>query len=269
MCDAVFTTERSAVSRMTRFALALVLVEAFGCAYVAVKTPTPAALFRADEIEHGQPPPDESYFLLVFGSQSVPKVPRKTHTWATVVRVSETRTGERDVDPLTISWMPATLHIRAWRMRVEKGVNLELHETIKAMHDDGQRVTMWGPYQMRAGAYAKFRMQKAFLETGRVGYQCIDSTGEAGWTGDGCDCIHAITDMDAVHDRDRYRLDRYGESASRFIVKQFFERQTLIEPERTHDWLIPRLGIDKYEIQRQTYDGPANPYQGGTSVKVP
>jgi hypothetical protein len=251
------------VSGLMRLVVVLALVGVAGCAYVAVKTPTPAALYRADEIEQGPPPPNESYYILVFGSQSIPKVPRKTHTWATAVRVTESPTGEPiEVEPHTISWMPATMYIRPWRFRVEKGVNLDLRESIKAMSDDDQRVSMWGPYQMRAGAYAKFRMQKAFLETGRVGYQCIDSTGEAGWTGRGCDCIHAVTDMDAVYDRDRYRLDRYGAAASRFIVKQLFERQTLIAPERTHDWLIPRLGIDKYEVERQTYDGPANPYQG-------
>jgi hypothetical protein len=245
---------------MVTRAFLLVPVLASGCAYLAVKPPTPAAAVRAGDLEAGTPEGDR-YFILVFGSQSVPKVPRRTHTWATVVRVTGT-----EVEADTISWMPATLEIRPWRFRVEPGVNLGLTASVEWALADGQRVSAWGPYELRPGVYAKFRMQKAFLETGRVGYQCIDSTGEAGWTGRGCDCIHAVTDMDAVYDRDRYRLDRYGEAASRFIVKQLFERQTLIAPERTHDWLIPRLGIDTFKIERQTYDGPANPYLGTEPV---
>ncbi len=240
---------------------ALALLAA-GCALVAVKTPTPASLYRADELEHGPPPAGESYYVIVFGSQSIPKVPRRTHTWATIVRATRHGPELVEVEQHTISWMPATLQIKPWRFHVEKGVNLDLHETIEIMRDDGERISMWGPYQLRAGAYAKFRMQKAFLETGRIGYQCIDSIGEAGRSGRGCDCIHAVTDLDAVYDRKRYRLDRYGETASKFIVKQLFERQTLIVPDRTHDWLLPRLGLDKYELKRRVYDGPANPYSG-------
>src|SRR6478672_810508 len=95
--------ERLIVPRLTRILTATSLLALWGCAYVAVKTPTPAALFRADEIEQGPPPSDESYYVLVFGSQTVPKVPRKTHTWATVVRVTSAPTGApADVEASTI-----------------------------------------------------------------------------------------------------------------------------------------------------------------------
>ena len=232
-----------------------------GCAYVAVKTNTPAALYRSDELEAQPPPPGESYYIIVFGSQSVPKVPSRTHTWATAVRKTQlSPESPAEIESHTISWMPATLQIRPWKLEVEQGVNLELQETIELMQKEKERISMWGPYEVRPGMYAKFLIQKKFIESGKVGYQCIDSTGEAARSGRGCDCIHAITDMDAVYDRKRYRLDRYGESASQFIVKQLFERRTLISPENTHDWLITRLGLDRNSIVHRVYDGPVNPF---------
>ncbi|HVK10863.1 MAG TPA: hypothetical protein VM597_18990 [Gemmataceae bacterium] len=236
---------------MVTRAFLLVPVLASGCAYLAVKPPTPAAAVRAGDLEAGTPEGDR-YFILVFGSQSVPKVPRRTHTWATVVRVTGT---EAEAD--TISWMPATLEIRPWRFRVEPGVNLGLTASVEWALADGQRVSAWGPYELRPGVYAKFRMQMAFLETGRVGYQCIDSTGEAGRTGRGCDCIHAVTDLDSEYDRRHYRLDRYGEAASRFIVRQLAERGALVDAGVTHDWLLAALGLDRYPIRRMA--GPAPP----------
>jgi hypothetical protein len=96
----------------------------------------------------------------------------------------------------TISWLPATLDIRPLRLSVEPGVNLDLHETIAYALSNGERVSVWGPYECRPSFYRRFRAQKDFIESGRVGYQCEDNFGEAARTGDGCDCIHAVSDLD-------------------------------------------------------------------------
>lgn len=254
------------ILRPTRLIAAALAVIVTGCAYLAVKTPTPAAQYTADHYEKNGELPHESFYVIIFGSETFPKMPRKTHTWGTVIRAEHVSGQSPIIEESTISWMPATLNIRPWSFRVERGVNLGLHETIDLMRDEGEHISMWGPYRMRPGTYAKFRMQKAFLESGRVGYQCIDSVGEAGWTGRGCDCIHAISDLDAVYDRKRYRLDRYGITASRFLVKQLFEREVLIDPPQTHDWLLPYLGLNRPAIHRERYDGPAKPYQGDRSA---
>ena len=39
-----------------------------------------------------------------------------------------------------------------------------------------------------------------------------DSRGEAARTGDGCDCIHAVTDMDPAYPRAGYPLLLYGQA---------------------------------------------------------
>src|SRR5262249_15234418 len=141
----------------------------------------------------------------------------------------------------TISWMPATLNIRTLSRQTEPGVNLGMQDSIEIMQGKGERVSMWGPYEVRASFFRRFLIQKGFMESGRVGYQCIDSRGEAGKTGSGCDCIHAITDMDPQFDRTRYPLRWYGEAGSAHIVEQIMRRGGVVDAPQTHDWLIPRL----------------------------
>jgi hypothetical protein len=101
-------------------------------------------------------------------------------------------------------------------------------------------------------------VQKGYLESGEIGYQCIDDIGEAARNGNGCDCIHAITDQDPLFSRNRYPLRRFGNSASAFIVKELWRRDLLIEPEQIHDWLNAVLGLDRYPIKHRRYQGVVN-----------
>src|SRR5205807_1342095 len=102
------------------------------------------------------------------------------------------------------------MDIRPLSREVEPGVNVELHETIKYVIDNKEKVVMWGPYEVAYPFAVRFLIQKAFLDSGAVGYQCNDVVGEAARTGNGCDCIHAISDMDPVYPRWRYPLAIYG-----------------------------------------------------------
>jgi hypothetical protein len=144
---------------------------------------------------------------MVFGSQSIPKMPRYTHSWATVVRVTD-RDGQglRPLEERTISWMPASLNINPLSRYVEPGVNLSLNFTIEEMLRHDERVSLWGPYEVGPGLFHRFTVQKDYLESGKIDYQCIDSFGEAARTGRGCNCIHGITDMDPEFDRNQYPL---------------------------------------------------------------
>ena len=68
-------------------------------------------------------PQGERFYIIVFGSQSTPRRPKYTHTWATVVRVTGADSpGEPAVEEHTISWMPATLNIRPLARIPETGV---------------------------------------------------------------------------------------------------------------------------------------------------
>jgi hypothetical protein len=238
-----------------RIAVAVILVaSAAGCAATAKRTPTPAAEIPFQQLEREPVPPNERYYGLIFGSQTHPKIAKYTHTWGTAVRVIDQGPDQPPVvEAHTISWMPATLDVRLCRFAVEPGVNLDLHTTMRVMLGFRERVSVWGPFEMRPGLYRKFLLQKAFMESGQVGYQAVDTIGEAARKGNGCDCIHAITDADGMFPRGAYPLRRFGNDASEYIFKQIIDRGAVIEPGRTHDWLIPALGLDQYPIRQRSY----------------
>jgi hypothetical protein len=227
-----------------------------GCARFAVRPPTPAAQMDATGMWERRC--DEQFYLIVFGSQSAPKRARWTHTWATLVRVRQQPGQECALDQVTISWLPATLDIHPLRFRVEEGANVGLHETIEYALANKEEVSEWGPYECRPRLYYRSAIQKEYMESGQIGYQCIDDLGEAARKGNGCDCIHAISDQDPLFNRGRYPLRRFGNRASEFVVKEMWRRGILIEPEQTHDWLNRALGLDKYPITHRIYRGAVN-----------
>ena len=221
------------------------------------------------------PPPGERYYLLLFGSENWCRQPRHVHTWATMVRVTgDPACGTGSIEPHTISWGPAEENcgapsdghepgwapVRPWYFKVVPGYNMRLHPTIDAMLKSKQHIVMWGPYEVWHGNYIRFMTQKTFMESGQVGYQCIDNIGEAARTGDGCDCIHSISDMDPMFSRERYPLTYFGVPATRNIVHQYMTRPVIINAPQTHDWLIPCLGLDRYPIERECYSGEVVPY---------
>src|SRR5262249_48471429 len=134
------------------------------------------------------PVPGERYYILVFGSERTIRVPRYTHTWATVVKTVEVPGCAPQVGEVhTIRWMPADLDIHPWQFKPEPGHNLELHETIRMALGFREHIALWGPYEIYPRGYRRFLLQEGFMESGRVGYQCIDTHGE-GANGSGCDC---------------------------------------------------------------------------------
>jgi hypothetical protein len=232
-----------------------------GCASTAVRPPSPATHLQAQELLSKQPAPNEHFYLLLFGSEAIVPIPRRVHCFAAVVKtVGDVPCGNGTIRCDAISWMPATHVIHPWRFQVEPGVNVGLHATIKEMLDKRERIYLWGPYEIWHGLYERFLVQKEFLESGQVGYQCIDDIGEAARTGSGCDCIHAISDLDPLFDRKRYPLAYGGPAATKNIVRQLMTRPAVINPPITHTWLLPRLGLDRYPIHLQNYAGPVTPF---------
>ena len=203
------------------------------------------------------------YYLLPFGSHDLTRRPSRTHTWVTLVRAGDVPGCEPSLEVHTISWLPSKLDIDALSLRVEPGANVQLHETIRNSLRTNQRIAVWGPYEVSQAFAIRFLTQKAFLESGAVGYQCIDTVGEAAREGNGCDCIHAITDMDPVYPRWRYPLALYGQPATANLVRRIMHSPVTIGAGATHDWLIPRLGLDQYPIERREYRGRIVPYQPG------
>lgn len=231
--------------------IALGLLGLTGCANFAAPPETPAR--NIDFSGQRQSPPGEHFYVIIFGSESTPRVPRLTHSWATFIHEIDCPCGPGLLDVRTISWMPATLIIHPWHFKIECGKNLELHETLHYALGEGEHVAQWGPYECRPELFYRAAVQKQFLENGGMGYECVDTAGEAGRTGRGSDCIHAITDMDPQYTRARYRLIRFGIAASRFITGELGRRDMLLHIDKRHDELNRLLGLDAYPIHHREY----------------
>ncbi|MCI0701549.1 MAG: hypothetical protein L0241_10745 [Planctomycetia bacterium] len=251
---------------------------ACGCALTAKKVPTPAAQITSEDLAQLPKPPDERYFLILFGSHDLLRRPQYTHTWATLVRMRASDAGpcgtvtpgciDPALDVHTISWLPTKGTIDPRNYTVEPGRNYELHETLRLVYDTKQSVAVWGPYEVWHGFAHRFLVQKQFLDTGSVGYQCVDTRGEAARLGNGCDCIHAVTDMDPIYPRWRYPLAVYGKPATANLTRRFMHSPIWIDPKTTHDWLLSRLGLGAYPLQKRKYIGKSEEHTDGAPADL-
>lgn len=254
------------MSRIQALGALLLICPLSGCALLAKKTPTPAAEIDGEALARTPRPPNERFYLILFGSHDALHHPKYSHTWGTLVRaISVPGEAEPKLEVHTISWFPATLDIHPARLTVEPGKNFSLAETFDSVLGNRENVAMWGPYEVWHGFAHRFLVQKTFLESGAVGYQCDDSMGEAARTGHGCACMHALTDMDPVYARWRYPLALYGQPATANLVRRIMHSPVTIDGTKTHDWLICRLGLSDYPIERRSYHGRIAPYYPGAA----
>ena len=189
----------------------------------------------------------EHYFLLIFGSQSSPKVLNRTHTWASFVKA----TGEGPdlatyaLEVNTISWLPASLKVKVWSPRAEKGVNFSLEQTLDYVYGRRESVTLWGPFVIGRPIYERSLEVRQVAESGRAEYRAISN----GYDMLISDCIHAVAAVDPVLGRNHYPLIRIGKPASRYIARQIMTRSLFDQYQYENSWLIARLGLCRYPIE--------------------
>jgi hypothetical protein len=189
---------------------------------------------------------DEFYYVMVFGSQRDRPCVKHSHTFAVFVKATGYGRCAEDyaLEGHTISWYPETLELRPAALLPECGRNFDLGTTLRVAAATGQRVSMWGPYQIDRELYERALRQIALLQSGEVCYKTIDS----GYPSDRvCNCIHAVSSV-----ADGHLLcvlsPGYGESASRRVTERF--RPWMIDPYRRHDWVASRLGLDAWPLLR-------------------
>jgi hypothetical protein len=189
----------------------------------------------------------EFYYVLIFGSESHPKLLRYTHTWATFVRA----VGEGP-DPAgyalevhTISWLPRTLEVNVLSPWPEPGVNLDLYQTIGAMLANREGITLWGPFRISKPVYDRSLWVHSIIDSGAAQYRAISTPEDLLIS----DCIHAVAAVDPVFGREHYPLIRIGKPASRYIARQVMLRSFFDQVAYDNTWLIPRLGLDRYPIE--------------------
>jgi len=199
----------------------------------------------------------DRYFVIVFGSESVPKRGKYTHTWFTIVKATPNLDAENTykLEVHTISWLPSSLNIRVIKFRPDCGVNLDLHRTIRFVRSKCECVALWGPYELNPAIavelYNKTLKQIARLNSGRVLYKSLDPD-RGPRSAYICNCIHAVTDLDGLARRTGYsEIRNYGLAASANLAR-VMTGSGRVDWTVTHDWLLDALDLTKYGMQRRS-----------------
>jgi hypothetical protein len=190
------------------------------------------------------------YFVMVFSSERDSPMPKYSHTWATFVKATPVLPQGFVLEAHTISWLPENGVMRVVALLPEPGRNFDLESTLRWALNSGQRLFMWGPYQVDPALYDRARAQKALLESGCVRYKVIDTGRRSDRVSN---CIHAVA---AVADGHRLRATtlQWGEPAGALVTRTM--EPWLINPAQTHDWVASALGLDRYAPDRRSLDAP-------------
>jgi hypothetical protein len=195
---------------------------------------------------------EEYYFLLLFGSQGTPPQPKYSHTFATFVRAVGTGPclDRYDLYCNTISWLPADRNVRPLAAVPEYGRNFDLDTSLRGVLSSGQRVSLWGPFQVPPWVYWNAVRQQANLELGRMRYKAVDIASRPDRV---ANCIHAVSRVVCPQ-----RINRinplYGEAATYLVLQRY--RPYLVAEGTKHTWLANRLGLSCYPIVYRDMEAP-------------
>jgi hypothetical protein len=224
-----------------RRSLLLTLVPGLTCLIVFLLT----AL--ADDQQASQ----DSYYLIVFSSQTADDEVRFSHTFATFVQKSGVGAAPpgQGLEVHTLSWMPASQNISILRLRPERGVLYDLESSLTWAYSVSARVSMWGPYQIEKELYDRAIEQEARLSGGGVLYKTLDAPFRSEEVA--VNCIHAVSDLDTNHGLLHVGTAR-GDAASYRVAEHL--KRWIINPERKHVWLSEQLGLDRYPIMQRDWE---------------
>ncbi|GIW84534.1 MAG: hypothetical protein KatS3mg107_0194 [Gemmataceae bacterium] len=188
------------------------------------------------------------YYMILFGGQAIPFRPRTAHTWAIFARASRQADGTLAVEWFTISWLPAEGPVRPLRLWPQPGKNYTLEETMRRAAEQKDRISMWGPYEISALRYELARQWFFQLSCGRVRYRVLDTL----WYNPRiAHCVHAVTYADPDLKHRIQPVVRVGEPGTSRLAMMYVRAGAFLQPEITHDWLIPVIGLDRYPFVRR------------------
>jgi hypothetical protein len=190
----------------------------------------------------GSPPTpvETGVWLTLFAAQTEPFKPQKTHTFATITRITPTGPVSQ-----TISWLPRTQHVRGLAIRPEAGFNLTLCESLAWARRGGMCVSVWGPYPVDACLEHRFACRIAELQSGRIRYKALDALPPR-WHAS--NCVHAVTGVITAWQRPVGAFG-YGDVATRETL-DFFAPSI-------RDWtpktdLLATIGVDPRTVQMRS-----------------
>ena len=187
------------------------------------------------------------YYMLIFSAQTHPKIPRLTHTFATIVKVNDPLPGcsNRCIEAHTISWLPQTLKVKPYRCYDEPGHNLTLEETLQWAPRHHMQVKEWGPFAVEERFYERVYREYVRFESGGYSYKAVDPFYR---NPQSSNCIHAVTDIDRRDPRTMYSATNCGDRITRKFVQILDERGYLKVPMDDVSWIDAALGLDRYPI---------------------
>ncbi len=194
------------------------------------------------------------YFFTLFAGQSVPFRPRTAHTWATWTKVTPSADG-LVVEPITISWLPASGVVRPFRLRAVAGENWSLEETLAIMARYNSRVSRWGPYEVTAENYRLALEQYHFLESGAARYRVVDSFNVNKRV---VNCVHAVTHASPYLGNRIQPVIRVGEPGTSRLAAIYLRRGALVGYPVREDWVLRASGGGIY---------PTVPRQPGERIR--
>ncbi|MBI1917665.1 MAG: hypothetical protein HYS12_23465 [Planctomycetes bacterium] len=184
----------------------------------------------------------------MFSSQTVPADPRYSHSFAAFVELTDCGSGQPVLRSHVISWLPQSLDIRLFTLFPEPGVNLGLQATLRYVLDNGERVSMWGPYRIEKELYDRAMARIQELESGSVQYKTIDTGYSPARVSN---CIHAIGEI-VGGARVRVASPGWGETASYALLLRM--ERWILDDRKEHPWIEETLGLNDYPIIRRDYD---------------
>jgi len=196
---------------------------------------------------------EEFFYVMVFGSQQAPAhCITPSHTFAAFVKATGHGPCAENyqLEAHTISWMPQSLDLRSGALLPEPGQNMGLDDTLRWALATGQRLSLWGPYQIGRDLYEQALRQICFLESGQLQYKVIDTGLPANRVSN---CIHAVG---AVAGNSRLQMINrsFGETASYFVARRF--EPWMIDPSRKHPWVSDRMGLRAYPMIERDWENP-------------
>jgi hypothetical protein len=188
----------------------------------------------------------DEFYLAVFGGETVPFKPEKTHSFVGAVRVPAA--GPAEV--VSISWLPASLEPRGLTFCSEEGVNLGVRESVAWAKCHGMRVSVWGPYRIDEELFCRLKGHAARLDSGRVMYKPTDNLALAYRVQN---CYHALwAPVAPVQARGFSGAFTPGDAATAKTVRLY--SRWILDPCRTHDWVLTLLGVADEPLCRRAFD---------------
>ena len=192
---------------------------------------------------------EDAYYVVVFGSQRILHQPAYSHSFGTFVHTC----ADGRLEYFTISWLPVEGKVRPYALRPETGKNWALGETLDLCRANRMITGRWGPYQIDCDLWNRALRQKERLEGGDVLYQASDRGALDGVVSN---CIHALSMIARKPEQTRPEIVvfplNWGESGSFWIALTY--EPWYVEPCRTHDSILCRLGLDPDEFKMNGLD---------------